>query len=397
MNLIQTSAICFLPVWIAACGATHGAQSSSLKEAWNPANDPSRFLVDAARFADLPREGALSAENYPWSDDYWSTRRGGIAYRWQRSYPYVTGTYKDYRYKALTRADFTGDPTALAQIIDTLSPAEKYDLLLGRYEFPLVEAEMMGQQWAVDSATGDVPGWYGICHGWAPATLMEPEPGAKATIQNPDGIAVPFYTSDINALMSKVYADYLDTEVRFLGERCNTPTNAIKFDENGRIILSSCRDSNPGALHLVLAKLLGGAAPKGFVADIARDAEVWNQAITGFRVRESHSTNFDPASDPTARYRAPGTIVLVAVKADVSYITEWRPHREPVRPLSQAYTRTQRLEYTLELDQNGKIIGGEWVSGERPDFIWAPTAPPSEHPLLSYGQVRRILDASRSD
>ena len=38
------------------------------------------------------------------------------------------------------------------------------------------------------------------------------------------------------------------------------------------------------------------------------------------------------------------------------------------------YTNTDIYEYIVELDADGKVIGGEWIQGSRtdhPDFLWA--------------------------
>src|SRR5574343_122515 len=58
--------------------------------------------------------------------------------------------------------------------IDYLSPAEKYDLYIGRTDFPLTNYEL--------KRTGirtkkNIPEWEGICHYWAPASYLFDEPG----------------------------------------------------------------------------------------------------------------------------------------------------------------------------------------------------------------------------
>ena len=84
--------------------------------------------------------------------------------------------------------------------IALLSPAEKYDILVGIYDFPLNNRA---------KAEGSVhePSWSGYCHGWAPAAhrFEEPEP---VTLVNDDGVEVRFGSSDIKALMT-----YFEAEV----------------------------------------------------------------------------------------------------------------------------------------------------------------------------------------
>ena len=67
----------------------------------------------------------------------------------------------------------------------------------------------------------------------------------------------------------------------------------------------------------------------------------------------------------------------------MSYVTEVAAHRAPLKQQYQDYTKTLRLEYMLELDAAGIVIGGEWASDNRPDFLWIPTAKPLETQLIS--------------
>jgi hypothetical protein len=386
--------ICLITIgcaFLANC-ATHAnrGSDSAVKEQWNAKNDPGRFNVAPAKFEELAKEGMLPQESYPWSDDYWVTYAGGVARRWQT--PVQSPKYKAHMYPYLKKAEII-DPAA---DLSKLSPAEKYDILLGRYDFPLTT-----WQWkqVVDTAgTKDaIPGWFGICHGWAPATIMEPEPGEVVELTNPDGVKVKFYTSDINALMSLIYANFGGGST-MLGERCNVTSNKIVLDENGRVVFTKCRDTNPGALHLVMASMLGKTDPlqrKGFVADVTRDSEVWNQAVTGYKVISSEIVPFVAETDTAAAYRAPGTASLVHVKAKMFYIGEITPHKSPRKTNFAGYTKAMDLEYTLELDAEGVIIGGEWISKDVPDFIWQMgTKPDTGTSYLSYKKVREILDQS---
>jgi hypothetical protein len=288
----------------------------------------------------------------------------------------------------LTKADVLSASPSVA--LDRLSPAEKYDLLQGRYDFPLARAERQRQIASVDPRTDRIPGWFGLCHGWAPATLLEREPGS-ITLRNHDGLEIPFYSSDIKALITKIYADYSPPQ-RSVGERCNVESHAIDRDENGRIVIPECRDVNPATLHLILADFI--PRQQGFIADISAASEVWNQAIVGYRVTEMTRQPFDPASDPAARFRAPGTATLVNVKNEVSYITETMAARDPQSGNPGRYTLVKQLEYTLELNAYGEIIGGEWISTNAPDFLWRALRPDSGR-YLDYGKVSQMIDLSR--
>ena len=47
------------------------------------------------------------------------------------------------------------------------------------------------------------------------------------------------------------------------------------------------------------------------------------------------------------------------------------------QPSSRVY------DYKLELNSKGEIIGGDWISEGRPDFIWLQKAPSSKEFLLA--------------
>ncbi|MFT2612728.1 hypothetical protein, partial [Escherichia coli] len=55
------------------------------------------------------------------------------------------------------------------QELKGLSPAEKYDILEGRYDYPTVKAER--ERTHKNDAT-----WYGLCHGLGPASIAYREP-----------------------------------------------------------------------------------------------------------------------------------------------------------------------------------------------------------------------------
>ena len=73
------------------------------------------------------------------------------------------------------------------------------------------------------------------------------------------------------------------------------------------------------------------------------------------------------------------------VEISLDYVVESHASREPTGPQFSSYLRTDRYHYILEMDEDGRIIGGEWINGrsadgrgrfsEQPDFLWYPTGP----------------------
>ncbi len=65
------------------------------------------------------------------------------------------------------------------------------------------------------------------------------------------------------------------------------------------------------------------------------------------------------------------------------------------------FTRTDTYEYILELDDDGKLIGGEWVGKSKtdhPDFVWLPTGLSTSATVASgkirWGDVKKIYEMS---
>jgi hypothetical protein len=233
----------------------------------------------------------------------------------------------------------------------------------------------------------------GICHGWAQAAIYEEEPGKEAVLKNPDGVDVKFLRSDIKALLSQLYGEFFIPQ-KYLGQRCDNADHTLTFDESGRIMIPRCRDTNPASMHLVLANYLGNkdkAKRQSFIIDVTRTAEVWNQPVHSFEVKKSKVRDFDPARDPMAQYRAPGTVKLVTVQTDLTYLVEMDPQTDPKE---KEYLETITLDYTLELDAQGTIIGGEWISKEVPDFLWKAHKGGRPTGYFNYGDVTKILEAS---
>ncbi len=389
---LRYSSVFLAVLGLASCGKSQN--QSKLQEGWNKDNAPELFGMVSKKFSELPKEGRLPNETYPWSGDYWSTRTGGLSHRWQISDD-KRGTYKDFQYAWLSKDNFSAGSVTESVDIATLSPAEKYDLLMSRYDFPLAKHERERQEEAVDSASKDVPNWFGLCHGWAPATLMEKEPAAVAIMTNAEGLQIPFYSGDVKGLLSKIYADN-EAETRFMGTRCNIEKKDIKRTLSGRIKQDECRDTNPGAFHLVMTEMLGdadAAKRKGFVMDMTASSEVWNQPVTAFKILKADERKWHWITDGNRMNRAKGTVSLVDVVAEVSYVGEIYSSRDPQMNARDEYTNKMEIAYTLELDEKGFIIGGEWKkNGTHPDFIWELTSrPDTSKSYLNLEVVDKIL------
>lgn len=71
---------------------------------------------------------------------------------------------------------------------------------------------------------------------------------------------------------------------------------------------------------------------------------------------------------------------------------------EPYIPSIDSYTRSRSYHFVLELDAEGMILGGEWISTNQPDFLWAPTSNCdvrsgwNQPPVVSAANVQTLID-----
>ncbi len=266
---------------VAACGYSDVSvgnpgdeQSGEAKqeEAWGTGDAPSLFSSTLEyRLDALPASG--EAATIPWAGSYWPTYEDNINFQW-------AGAGSD-------------------------SPAMKYQKAFGGTD---VEGAV-SRNHGIDSATGQksctaasqcnsqlgetcamrrgatsgrcIPTWWGICHAWSPAAILWAEPQKPVTRNG-----VTFRVADLKALASLVHNN---SASRFVSLRCNQNNGGgeITFDNYGRPTggSTSCKDTNPGTYHVLLANYLG-LQKTSFVEDRTFDSEVWNQPLRGYRVLE---------------------------------------------------------------------------------------------------------------
>ncbi len=321
----------------------------------------------------------------PWADSYWPTYLGQTAFRYAGGSPQSKDWKSNYAY-------FLSNPPH-GMAVNFLSPAEKYDYVLGDTAFTLTRfAWRVGERSMIKDV---VPTWMGICHGWsAAATMGAPFIEKPVSVFATNGLPVVFYPQDIKALQTMLWANG-DPESKFIGTRCETPRPPR--NGNGRIINTDCFDTNPATWHLAVTNQLGRNR-RSFVIDGTFDFEVWNFPLQNVRYRYFNPATYEEMSNPKAaiiplskyradkfkEFRTPGAESVVGIYMDVTYVIEIEPG---INRVYDAPTKTVRYIYDLELDAGGNIVGGEWYSNAHPDFLW--TFPPgaqamahNESPLL---------------
>lgn len=325
---------------LAGCGMPQ-ENNGRTSEAWDDENAPAKLVEGFEdNFAALPLTG--EAAQMPWPGSYWPNSQGGLSSQWNGN-------------PGVRKPDLEKARAMTPELIAKLSPAEKYDLLNRSYDYPLTRYEE-------NRTDPDQPTWWGLCHGWAQAASHFSEPGA-VTVENADGISIAFGSSDIKALLTfaQQYNRPYDA-MKFLGRRCDTDLpNSDSDDPN-------CKGVNPGSLHIVLANHIG-MNRQPFMADVRRGPQVWTYPIYSFasKVIEESDDVYDSAAE--------GTTKIIHVETEVKHPNLIGPSWDPIGNPASGQFATESYKYTLELNADGMIIGGEWDVEDRPDFMWTQTAP----------------------
>ena len=308
-------------------------------EAWQGFSSPEILSSGFTHsYFSLPLEGTTSY-NGPryWSSDYWPSKAGGINNRWSSSNPtgFRNNSPKRNEVLRMTRNQ-----------IATLAPSEKYDIFMGRYDYPL-------KQQVAASVSETAQDWEGICHGWVVAALHHSEPTPKNVV-NADGVVIPFGSSDIKALITYFYS--IDqSHAPTVGHRCN-------FGQWTGGETDCDQDLNAGAFHIIIANRIG-LAHEGIIMDVERMDQVWNQPVVAYRSQVT-------AEFSAGRYAARGTVRELRLTTQVWYVNETDNNWNPVHGTTLQKFDMKAFQYRIELNRNNEIIGGTWESEERPDFIW---------------------------
>ncbi len=354
---------------------------SAHADKWNASNNPFYFNGVAttpltARFNSLPLKAALLDESLGWSENYWRADFGGIAYRWN------SPSSPKFTYKLHTKQELL---MMSEDQLNELSPSELYDIAQGDYDYPLTKKILKM------NSPKDL-WWEGICHGWSLAAIHYPEPD-QVVVRNKDGIQVPFGSSDVKGLLS--LHDAFNSKGLYVrvGDRCGVQGKVAgeELPEDGKVpqisaknaATPSCEDVNAGAFHIVITNMIG-INSQGFVADIDRYNDVWNQPVKGY---DSQVVGVEPLNALDIKN---GVTTKVRVKTAMTYGDELEFHngdkhsqdleaehneswvsKLPVTGTIHQLDSQRHYEYVLELDATGTIIGGTWISETRPDMLWS--------------------------
>ena len=327
-----------------------------------------------------------------WSDDYWPIYTGGLAYRyadpgfWINSDKPTPHDWKIPGNHVLKK--FPAAKFIRSGLTNSLSPAEKYDLLVGDVRSPN-DKKQPGYSLTrahIRELTSKTQHWEGTCDGWSFAAINEPPPVKAVTVKNRAGQVITFYPSDIRALLTLLYSDY---NVYSFGQLCKQKKPRVEPASSrsaGRVINQDCRGLNPGLFHTVLINQMG-IGKRSFVVDSDYSSEVWNLPVMSYEAQYHNPQTFkdykdafsarvalkDYVVDPYVRYRNPNRVAyVVGVTMKIRYQVENFPLAQERLTPKHDKEFDDVLSYDLELDGQGNIIGGEWTSHSQtnhPDII----------------------------
>lgn len=311
----------------------------------------------------------------PWSGSYWPIHKGILSQRYADP---GTNTNKIFIQNYSEYLKRVPDDFVKTGQTEQLSPAEKYDLLVGDANWTLSK-KMWKKGLKSFEDQGAVATWTGICHGWAAAShRLASVPSQSVSVTNVNGQQnIVFFASDIKGLVSNLWAASSPNTFR-AGNRCRG--NQIKKDVYLRPLEINCLDSNPKTWHLAVTNRIG-IHRKSMVMDSSAGPEVWNYPLSGYdyhyfdpktlkpthQLQEAVRKISDLPRNHLSQFRSPQAEYLVGVIMDTFHPALTEPTRnEATKPLMSKKTYI----YDLELNSFFQIVGGEWVSDETPDFIW---------------------------
>ncbi len=322
-------------------------------------NLPKKDSIKSYKFKNQEIEGV-------WSGSYWPMIQGGITSRWQR------------HEKPFARIPTYDEISKMSPAErNSLSPAEKYDFVMGDRAMTLTNAERN-----YIKSRGKLEGWFGYCHGTAPASANEKEP-LNAISVPANGTSVVFYPDDMKALVTAYYAHSEGATIG-LGKRCGEDFNGRPLSDLFKRQKEGCNDTNPGAFHIALTHRIKQG--KSFVVEIDKGRQIWNYAVYGYELT-SRLALFNPKPFKLNAYR----IDLV-----LDYVDGTNPNKKRQFKLGK-----KKLDYTIYVEKrSNKIVGGRWnheaAQGGSVDFIWFKDSPGKDtRNVIQLDLVRKMIEASR--
>lgn len=294
-------------------------------DAWDYANNPANVDPNFAYFVhQLPLEGHGPV---PIPGDYWATQHDNLNYEWDGA-----GSSPAEKYaKAFGKANV---PANITKYHGIESATYQKECTQGGNE---CAGSTDGGSCAIPKGATKgrcIPGWWGICHGWAPYALSEPAAKNPVTKNG-----VTFYPGDLEGLMSLLYTD---VDTKFVSRRCNKEDPVT--DGTGRVTAAECRDMNPGSWHVIATNMMG-LRRQGFNIDATFDLQVWNQPGYGYKVTNPVDGKLKEISKDQAISMLGANLTLTEIFPNVLIKKDETKTGE--------FTASSAGDYTIKMSGNG--------------------------------------------
>jgi hypothetical protein len=248
------------------------------------------------------------------------------------------------------------------------SPLEKFETAFAQQLSQANPNYQVGQlaQMEVKRVLGVTETWFGICDGVSEAANFFPEPTDPITVGG-----VTFFPFEVKALLGYFVAMSGPSRKFVFAGQSMTDLSA-SFDVDGRALTRNYRNINPGLFHLVLSNIVG-LKHSGIVVDVTPDHLVLNFPVRSYSVR-----NLGEVVDPfeLARLKAYNPNAKQIFKAET--LVEYADSHRVLEPLALEQSFFISYTYSLELNDRGEIVGGEWLDASRsnhPNFVWMAETP----------------------
>jgi len=270
--------------------------------------------------------------------------------------------------------------------------------------------------------------WWGHCNGWAAAAILTNEPRESITIEK-DGHSFEFTTADQKGLLTEAH---YSTHSHFYGERYNGKDDDISdlspahfhklisfyLKEQGVPFVFDTTANEPvwnypawkadltireldtsreeRKLNVNLATLEELSAERAIGEELAtKIIEHREQNGTIQELEELHEIDGYKSSKHDRLLRTDIVEKTYSVESVVKLTTDSVDNDHIDRDLNDPESLTKRWKYTLTVNEEGTITGGEWNEDDNhPDFAWVPYQNPrtvsdsnSENPFLHYGNL----------
>lgn len=305
-------------------------------EEWNFKNNPffnsSKNLETKIEL--LPQSFELS--NLIGSEWIWPFKEGGILNRWSLKNPKSPKekySFEFFSFENLKNVD-----------LSQLSPPEKFDLFLGNSNWSFSKFIKKSQNNLLESEFKTELAFS--------ETILKFKDPRSLVLEGKTNLNIPFGSSDIGALLFASILFDEKSNYKIIGSPCKITLNK----EN----VAQCEGINPGSFHILLSNFIG-LQDKGIILDLKRDKKTELRPVVGY------VSNFQAIEGPISKMASKKTKRELLVTTFIKFVRPRMPR------WSQDYSSNTRgfesYNYTLELDNENNIVGGRWISFNRPDFM----------------------------